>query len=716
MAPVDKSISQRPYVRARESAVFNGLLKGTDALTSRRNRPRSPISDFERIAASSGSGSSNGSPPVSFSRVPSDVGNQSSGKLVSGEVERSADSSPLESEPIVPDIVLEIKAIRRSSFHHSPNGKEAPSSGFHRSRSVRNDSGYSSKPLSKDIASSGLLRSASYNVNVDSRGSDDSGSESKYLNEETAAAGLPQSNVDSSSTDDSGNESKPMVKTSMSSSAGLPRSGSYDLAGDSSGAIDESKALVKTFEVFKEDHVLSIEGSSILPERLFQLSESKLSPSKAQLPQSAASFYAGFTSQLFQIVESCESMKKVNQYLKARKNDVRAGVPGQFLQAVLGQELSDVGTIASTILYAFYLHETLGNDQFCTVPVINMKREDLGSRAEISWLFGSCQVDESSLIFADEIDLHYYDLFGSLKVVLLNGSKLPAKQEALKGSVIEVFNCRKAESMYPGVQRVTVSENDSCCTLIAEKFMESSLDVLTGAAFSRLLLAGILLDTGNLSAAHTSTKDKYMCSLLIKGAGQYGFNGLYQILRRQKYDVSNQKVIDVLRKDFKKWSRSGLSFQTTLDDSSLKLCSSPMTILLAAKSDSSPSKLLASDIGMSSTGMSMKQLLTNENFSIDAIKYFQELEKLGLLVVVSGYYDSQKNFKREMLIVAETSDVAKSLLEFIDANAPDLPLTPFHPAGLKDEMRALEIDKIISRKTIERVLVEYGGDSYSRCY
>ncbi|CAN1158743.1 hypothetical protein LINPERPRIM_LOCUS12016 [Linum perenne] len=118
MAPVDKSISQRRYVQAREFAVFNGLLKGIEALTSWRNRSRSPISDYERIAASSGSGSrsgnSNGSPLVTSSRVPSDVVNQISGKLVFVEIERLADSSSLESEPIVPDIVLEIKTIRRS--------------------------------------------------------------------------------------------------------------------------------------------------------------------------------------------------------------------------------------------------------------------------------------------------------------------------------------------------------------------------------------------------------------------------------------------------------------------------------------------------------------------------------------------------------------------------------------------------------------------------
>ena len=63
----------------------------------------------------------------------------------------------------------------------------------------------------------------------------------------------------------------------------------------------------------------------------------------------------------------------------------------------------DVGSLASIIMYAFYLNETLESDEFCTVPIINMKREDLSSHAELKWLLNSCHFDESSLIFVDEV-------------------------------------------------------------------------------------------------------------------------------------------------------------------------------------------------------------------------------------------------------------------------------------------------------------------------
>ncbi|KAH7569603.1 hypothetical protein JRO89_XS06G0206800 [Xanthoceras sorbifolium] len=209
--------------------------------------------------------------------------------------------------------------------------------------------------------------------------------------------------------------------------------------------------------------------------------------SKISLPQSAASFYSGFSPQM-EIVESCESINRLNLYLKARKDDVSLGVPGKFLHAVLGQDVFGVGSIALTIMYAFYLHITHESDLLCTVPVINMKRADLNSHAELKWLLDSCQIDQSSLIFMDEIDLSYYDLFGSLKLVLINGHRLPLRQEALKEAVVEIFNCRKGESIYPRVETVTIAKDCSLCTLVAEKFTLTSPKILAGQRFSRILV------------------------------------------------------------------------------------------------------------------------------------------------------------------------------------------------------------------------------------
>ncbi|XP_050944444.1 uncharacterized protein LOC103484247 isoform X3 [Cucumis melo] len=404
-------------------------------------------------------------------------------------------------------------------------------------------------------------------------------------------------------------------------------------------------------------------------EKSFSVKKRKEDFSGISLPQSAASFYYGW-SPVMEVSESCESTEQLNVYLKSKREDVNAGVPGRFLHVVIGKDVSDIGSVVSTIMYAFYLNETQKYDEFCTVPVINMKRTDLNSHSELKWLLDSCQIDTSSLIFVDEIDLSYYELFGSLKVVLLNSSKLPAKQEqALKEAVVEIFNCNKDESIYPWVENITIQQGCSCCTLIAEKFAQISPEILAGKGFSRLLLAGILLDSGNLTSPNCTSKDKYMATLLINGAGRFGCNGFYQLLKFKMYNVSNHGVIDLVLKDFKKWTKGSL--------------------------ENSGKRLTKLDLGMSSIGISIAQFLSLEVNSTQDIKNFLRVEKLQLLVIVSGYYDARKNFKK--LLVFLNTDTSQS----------QLPLKVLHQTGLTDEIRAFEINKIASRRTIERILEEF---------
>ncbi|KAL2329387.1 hypothetical protein Fmac_022814 [Flemingia macrophylla] len=396
------------------------------------------------------------------------------------------------------------------------------------------------------------------------------------------------------------------------------------------------------------------------------------------LPLSAASYYNGVSPEM-EIVESCESIGKLNAYLKARKDDVNAGVPGKFLHVVMGPDDADVGTVASIVMYSFYLNLTSESDQLCTVPIININRANLSSNVELKWLLDSCHIDQSSLIFSDEIDLSYYDLFGSLKIVLLKGSRIARKQEKLKQAVVENFYCGKGETIYPWVKTVTTGEDCSCCTAIADKFASFSPEILASKSFSKLLLAGILLDTANLKDLRCTSKDKYIASLLINGAGRYGCSGLYQLLRYKMHDLSSLQVADILRKDFKKWTG-----QESSDSRSVQ-------------------------IGMSCIGISIGQLLSHAENLAQEIKGFQFSEKLRALIVVSGYYNDEKSFKREILISSESAKLLESLLFFLDFNASRLPLKSLHFPGLKNEMKAYEIDQITSRKIVEHLIQEFVG-------
>ncbi|KAI3697553.1 hypothetical protein L6452_30646 [Arctium lappa] len=346
-------------------------------------------------------------------------------------------------------------------------------------------------------------------------------------------------------------------------------------------------------------------------------------PKDVSLPLSAASFYYGYSPRI-DVVESCKSIRRLNLYLKASKDAVNAGVPGRFLRAVLGQ-VSDAGSFISTIMYSFYLNETDKTSQFCTVSVINMKRADLNSHAELKWLLNSCNIDQPSLLFIDEVDLSYYDLFGSLKVVLLNTDMLPQRQQALKESVVEIFHCQKGGFAQFSDDTVVHEQGSSCCAVIAEKFALTSPEILVGKGFSRLLLAGILLDTENLTSPLCTSVD-----------------------RNKMHDISHLSVGQILQKDFRKWTRTG-------------------------KTDSGGFRLVAFDVGMSAVGISIPQLLSHDETSVQEIVLFQQLEKVRLLVIVSGYYDRHKNFK-EILISAESKDLMNDLLHFLVTHASNLGL------------------------------------------
>ncbi|XP_070023511.1 uncharacterized protein [Nicotiana sylvestris] len=206
-----------------------------------------------------------------------------------------------------------------------------------------------------------------------------------------------------------------------------------------------------------------------------------------------------------------------------------------------------------------------------------------------------------------------------------------------------------------------------------------------------------------------------MTTLLINGAGRFGCNGLYEIsdpraevlqkdikklsksdaaepragevlqkdnINLSKSDEADPRAGEVLRKDIRRWSKSG-------------------------KPDGTGSRMGTSNIGMSSVGIPIGELLSHHSTSAENIRSFQKLEKLRILLIVSGYYDAEKSFKREILVSAESSELMKSLLQFIYSYANVLPLKALRQSGLATEMRVFEIEKIVSRKTIEKLLEEF---------
>lgn len=140
-----------------------------------------------------------------------------------------------------------------------------------------------------------------------------------------------------------------LVETSGQSLAGkeskLPRKASFAFStvkSDLSVDLDEGDDMVDTsltaHETSEGSYTFSGTTRSAV-ERSYSVNRRKSSLSKIPLPQSAASFYIGDSPHM-EVLESCESINRLNSYLKASKDEVNAGVPGRFLHAVMGQDLA----------------------------------------------------------------------------------------------------------------------------------------------------------------------------------------------------------------------------------------------------------------------------------------------------------------------------------------------------------------------------------------
>ncbi|KAK9145245.1 hypothetical protein Sjap_005148 [Stephania japonica] len=129
----------------------------------------------------------------------------------------------------------------------------------------------------------------------------------------------------------------------LSKFVGAPLFSFPTMPSDSESNMDEPSSMLKDsmprdYEADDEFYSITVVTKPIAEKR-YSLNQRKSDLSKVSLPQSAASFYCGHSPQI-EIIESCESIVKLNCYLATRRDDIRAGVPGMYLHAVIGPEFT----------------------------------------------------------------------------------------------------------------------------------------------------------------------------------------------------------------------------------------------------------------------------------------------------------------------------------------------------------------------------------------
>ncbi|KZV34757.1 hypothetical protein F511_00659 [Dorcoceras hygrometricum] len=157
-----------------------------------------------------------------------------------------------------------------------------------------------------------------------------------------------------------------------------------------------------------------------------------------------------------------------------------------------------------------------GNSLEIVVPVMNIRRRKMWNQRQAAWLFHHVNLDANALLFSDEVDLETLMMTKKLSILVVGEDILRANGEA-----------------------------GSACTILTDNYCEDAYDLLQTPVLKKLLLAGILLDTQNLSISPklSMTRDAEAVQLLSVGSSPNYRNIFFDQVMQDQRDGS---FIDVL--------------------------------------------------------------------------------------------------------------------------------------------------------------------------
>lgn len=320
-------------------------------------------------------------------------------------------------------------------------------------------------------------------------------------------------------------------------------------------------------------------------------------------------------------------MPAVSTFLKGSKRVLTEPIV-QKIAVVLGNQASDADSIISSLCYAKFLQD---RHQRTHIPLTCMSRKDLVFRREVQLLLNTVNVDLSDLICTEDIQLHKLFDTNCLSLVLSDHNELEHALSSLSESVVEIIDHHADNGLYqwvkPNRRNIAFDKHTSkalvgsTCTLVAEKYFESSIPMCDEVA--TLLMGVIALDTINMDPhAGIGTERDGAALEKLRSISTHSQNDLFELLRGAKLDPEfwrQLSVDDVLRIDYK-------TFQSA-----------------AMKDKQVPT------LGMAAALMPLQAFLSKQELYETAKKVMAE-QNLGLLVVMTFVHQPAPH--RELLLLA----------------------------------------------------------------
>lgn len=314
----------------------------------------------------------------------------------------------------------------------------------------------------------------------------------------------------------------------------------------------------------------------------------------------------------------------VNSYLIDLKNKIEGNLT---FHCVMGNEASDLDSMASSVAYAYFLYRTKQKAGELYLPLINIPRADFKLRTEAVYLFEKTGINIENLIYIDQISLADMRDRGSLKLTLIDHNKLASSQEKFQDSVEEIVDHHKDEGLYSPTEGRTVEPVGSAATLVAEKMINldaASLDPV----IAELLLGAILLDTVNLDeqAQRVTPKDEAVARRLFEIAG-VDQNELFNKLQAEKFNTSALDTPDLLRKDYKEWQMGAVK------------------------------------VGISSVLLPVKEWLNKDPDIVEEFSKYAQSRELDILLAMNAY--TEPEFKRELVVFSADDQLKEKTVSFL---------------------------------------------------
>ena len=313
----------------------------------------------------------------------------------------------------------------------------------------------------------------------------------------------------------------------------------------------------------------------------------------------------------------------LNEYLKDLKGKLNTN---QAWQNVIGNEASDLDSMASSETYAYWLSK---NKESSTtyLPVMNIPRADFKLRTEAVYLFNKAGVDLDNLVFTDEIDLNALNNQGQTKFILMDHNKLASNHTSFADNVVEVLDHHADENLYNNAQKV-IELVGSTTTLVCERIIQNNPELLKEDVCS-LLLGTILLDTVNLDpeAERVTPKDDEMAHKLMEVCSM-SQQDLFDKVQFEKFNVASLDTVDLLRKDYKEWQLGNVK------------------------------------CGISSVLLSVNQWDNKDKELKKEFSSYCKSRKLDVLFAMNAYTDP--DFHRELVVYSPNSEVFNKTLDFLN--------------------------------------------------